>query len=217
MPQSWFSVRTFIGCGAGPMAQPADFGSVFRVASWELQSARMHFRGWPAGWPWMADLGPSFEFMYPDFLWVAADQVFNQIGKARHMFGGDIAVPAGAAHQGRHGNRLWIAAFDGSSGHLPTSPGWRIVAPTTPFDYVGLMNTALACQDPVLVVEHVDLYASSGIYRHFEGGRGLCAEVARLVADGRVIGSVRGGWNSDPGRSGPGAFSATPATARCSA
>jgi 2-oxoisovalerate dehydrogenase E1 component len=31
--------------------------------------------------------------MYPDFLWVAADQVFNQIGKARHMFGGRNPVP----------------------------------------------------------------------------------------------------------------------------
>ena len=36
---------------------------------------------------------PVVEFMYPDFLWVAADQVFNQIGKARHMFGGVNPVP----------------------------------------------------------------------------------------------------------------------------
>ena len=36
---------------------------------------------------------PVVEFMYPDFMWVAADQVFNQIGKARHMFGGDNPVP----------------------------------------------------------------------------------------------------------------------------
>ena len=26
-------------------------------------------------------------------MWVAADQLFNQIGKARHMFGGDSPVP----------------------------------------------------------------------------------------------------------------------------
>src|SRR3546814_17059484 len=36
---------------------------------------------------------PAVEFMYPDFMWVSADQVFNQIGKARHMFGGDNPVP----------------------------------------------------------------------------------------------------------------------------
>jgi 2-oxoisovalerate dehydrogenase E1 component len=48
------------------------------------------------------------------------------------------------------------------AGVFATSPGWRIVAPSTPFDYVGLMNAALACRDPVLVIEHVDLYQSHG-------------------------------------------------------
>ena len=36
---------------------------------------------------------PVIEFMYADFMWVAADQLFNQIGKARHMFGGTGDVP----------------------------------------------------------------------------------------------------------------------------
>src|SRR5688572_30066324 len=44
------------------------------------------------------------------------------------------------------------------AGIFATSPGWRIVAPSTAADYIGLMNTALALQDPVLVIEHVDLY-----------------------------------------------------------
>jgi 2-oxoisovalerate dehydrogenase E1 component len=48
------------------------------------------------------------------------------------------------------------------AGVFATAPGWRIVAPSTPFDYVGLMNTALRCEDPVLVLEHVDLYTSVG-------------------------------------------------------
>jgi len=43
-----------------------------------------------------------------------------------------------------------------------TAAGWRIVAPSTPFDYVGLMNTALRLDDPVVVLEHVDLYTSTG-------------------------------------------------------
>jgi len=48
------------------------------------------------------------------------------------------------------------------AGVFATSVGWRIVAPSTPFDYVGLMNSALRCKDPVLVIEHVDLYNQSG-------------------------------------------------------
>jgi 2-oxoisovalerate dehydrogenase E1 component len=48
------------------------------------------------------------------------------------------------------------------AGIFATAPGWRIVAPTTPFDYVGLMNSALRCKDPVVVLEHVDLYTTTG-------------------------------------------------------
>ena len=105
---------------------------------------------------------PIVEFMYADFMWVAADQLFNQVAKARHMFGGESAVPfvlrsklaAGTGYGSQH-------SMD-PAGILTTAPGLRVVAPSTPFDYVGLMNTALACDDPVVVLEHVDLYTSTG-------------------------------------------------------
>jgi 2-oxoisovalerate dehydrogenase E1 component len=105
---------------------------------------------------------PVVEFMYADFMWVAADQLFNQIAKARHMFGGHSAVPfvlrsklaAGTGYGSQH-------SMD-PAGVLTTAPGLRVVAPSSPFDYVGLMNTALACEDPVVVLEHVDLYAAVG-------------------------------------------------------
>jgi 2-oxoisovalerate dehydrogenase E1 component len=96
-------------------------------------------------------------------MWVAADQLFNQVAKTRHMFGGDIDVPfvlraklaAGTGYGSQH-------SMD-PAGILTTAPGLRVIAPSNPFDYVGLMNTALACEDPVVVLEHVDLYTSTGI------------------------------------------------------
>ncbi|AUA56210.1 Acetoin:2,6-dichlorophenolindophenol oxidoreductase subunit beta [Achromobacter spanius] len=105
---------------------------------------------------------PIVEFMYPDFMWVAADQIFNQIGKARHMFGGDIDVPFVLRTKVAMGTGYGSQHSMDPAGIFATAPGWRIVAPSTPYDYVGLMNTALASKDPVLVIEHVDLYASSG-------------------------------------------------------
>ncbi|OZI82673.1 alpha-ketoacid dehydrogenase subunit alpha/beta [Bordetella genomosp. 2] len=105
---------------------------------------------------------PVVEFMYPDFMWVAADQVFNQIGKARHMFGGDIDVPLVLRTKVAMGTGYGSQHSMDPAGIFATAPGWRIVAPATPYDYVGLMNTALASKDPVLVIEHVDLYGSSG-------------------------------------------------------
>lgn len=101
---------------------------------------------------------PVVEFMYPDFMWVAGDQVFNQIGKARHMFGGDHPVPFVLRTKVAMGTGYGSQHSMDPAGIFATCPGWRIVAPSCPIDYVGLLNAALHCQDPVLVIEHVDLY-----------------------------------------------------------
>jgi 2-oxoisovalerate dehydrogenase E1 component len=105
---------------------------------------------------------PVVEFMYPDFMWVAADQVFNQIGKARHMFGGENPVPLVLRTKVAMGSGYGSQHLMDPAGIFATSPGWRIVAPSSPADYIGLMNTALELQDPVLVIEHVDLYGENG-------------------------------------------------------
>ena len=105
---------------------------------------------------------PVVEFMYPDFLWVAADQVFNQIGKARHMFGGESPVPLVLRTKVAMGTGYGSQHLMDPAGIFATAPGWRIMAPSTPHDYVGMMNAALACEDPVLVIEHVDLYGGKG-------------------------------------------------------
>jgi 2-oxoisovalerate dehydrogenase E1 component len=104
---------------------------------------------------------PVVEFMYPDFMWVAADQVFNQIGKARHMFGGDNTMPLVLRTKVAMGSGYGSQHLMDPAGIFATSPGWRIIAPSNAADYVGLMNAALALEDPVLVIEHVDLYAQA--------------------------------------------------------
>jgi 2-oxoisovalerate dehydrogenase E1 component len=101
---------------------------------------------------------PIVEFMYPDFLWVAADQAFNQVGKMRHMFGGDVAMPLVLRTKVAIGTGYGSQHSMDPAGIFATAPGWRIAAPSTPSDYIGMMNAALACNDPVLVIEHVDLY-----------------------------------------------------------
>ncbi len=105
---------------------------------------------------------PVVELMYADFMWVAADQLFNQVGKARHMYGGTGPVPYVLRSKTATGTGYGSQHSMDPAGMYATAPGWRIVAPSTPYDYVGLMNAALRCEDPVVVLEHVDLYGSSG-------------------------------------------------------
>ncbi|MGW7621657.1 alpha-ketoacid dehydrogenase subunit alpha/beta [Streptomyces antimycoticus] len=106
---------------------------------------------------------PVVELMYADFMWVAADQLFNQVAKARHMFGGGADVPFVLRSKVATGTGYGSQHMMDPVGVLTTAAGLRVVAPTTPFDYVGLLNTALRCKDPVVIVEHVDLYNSSGV------------------------------------------------------
>lgn len=101
----------------------------------------------------MSGLRPIVELMYSDFFLVAADQLFNQAGKIRHLFNGTAQVPMVL--------RCRLPGLEGyGSQHSmdPTSvfalfPGWHILAPSNAFDYVGLMNAAMRCNDPVLIIE----------------------------------------------------------------
>ena len=106
----------------------------------------------------MAGMRPVIEIMFPDFSLVAADQIFNQIGKARFMYGNSTDIPLVL--------RTRIAVGCGYGGQHSMDPvglyalfsGWRIVAPSNAFDYIGLFNTAMQSKDPVVIIEHHFLY-----------------------------------------------------------
>jgi 2-oxoisovalerate dehydrogenase E1 component len=106
----------------------------------------------------MSGMKAIVEIMFPDFTLVAADQVFNQVAKARHMYGNTTDLPLVL--------RTRIAIGCGYGGQHSMDPvglyalfsGWRIVAPANSFDYVGLFNTAMQSNDPVLMMEHNALY-----------------------------------------------------------
>ncbi|MBL8583634.1 MAG: MFS transporter [Rhizobiaceae bacterium] len=110
----------------------------------------------------LAGMRPVVEIMFGDFCLVAADQLFNSVGKIRHMFGDGFPVPLVV--------RVRVSPLSGygsqhssdPSGLFALFPGWRIMSPSTPFDYVGMMNAALKCNDPVVVIEHVQLFQEEG-------------------------------------------------------
>lgn len=116
-----------------------------------------------AGGAAASGMRPIVEVMYPDFALMASDQLFNQIGKLRHMYGGQARFPLivrtrvgiGFGYGGQH-------SMD-PCGYFAQFPGWRVVAPADAFDYIGLFNTALQMEDPVLFVEHGMLYNAPGL------------------------------------------------------
>ncbi|WP_225028718.1 alpha-ketoacid dehydrogenase subunit alpha/beta [Xinfangfangia pollutisoli] len=103
-------------------------------------------------------LRPVVEIMFGDFCFTAADQIAHGAGKVRHMFGSGFPVPLVM--------RVRVSPHTGYGSQHSTDPsalfglfpGWRIVSPTTAHDYIGQMNAALRCDDPVVIIEHTEFY-----------------------------------------------------------
>ena len=108
-------------------------------------------------------LRPVVEIMYPDFCLVAADQLFNQAAKVRHMFGGGHALPLVVRSRVSAGSGYGSQHSMDAGGLFALYPGWRIVAPSTPYDYIGLFNAAMRSNDPVLVIEYGSLFPTTGM------------------------------------------------------
>jgi pyruvate/2-oxoglutarate/acetoin dehydrogenase E1 component len=109
-------------------------------------------------------LRPVADVQYADFALLAMDQIVNQIAKMRYMSGGKVTVPltirapVGVTGRGAQHSQS-IEAF------LLPAPGLKIVCPATAYDAVGLLRSAIRCDDPVVMFEHKLLYGSKGARR----------------------------------------------------
>jgi pyruvate/2-oxoglutarate/acetoin dehydrogenase E1 component len=105
---------------------------------------------------------PVVELRYADFGICAADEIVNQAAKIRYMLGGQVRVPAvirqpiglrdGMAAQHSQSTEAWWI-------HIP---GLVVVAPATPADNHALLKAAIRCDDPVVYMEHKELWTASG-------------------------------------------------------
>ena len=110
----------------------------------------------------IAGLRPIVELMFPDFALEGADQLLNHIPKVRHMYGGDLPVPLVVRTRTAQGRGFGPQHSSDPAALFALFPGWRIVAPSTPAEYVGLFNAAILCNDPVLIIEHHSLWSLEG-------------------------------------------------------
>ena len=110
----------------------------------------------------VAGMRPIMEIMFCDFSLIAADELYNQVASCRYMYNGRVDVPLVVRSRCSTGRGFGAQHSGDTVGLFAMFPGWRIVAPTTPFDYIGLFNAAMQSLDPVFVVEHHELYMAAG-------------------------------------------------------
>ena len=90
---------------------------------------------------------PVVDMHFADFIGVCMDEVFNQMAKARYMFGGQAKIPlvlrapdglaGGGAAQHSQSVESWFI-------HIP---GIKVVAPSNPYDAKMVLKAAIECDD----------------------------------------------------------------------
>jgi pyruvate dehydrogenase E1 component beta subunit len=104
---------------------------------------------------------PIVEVMTVNFSLLALDQIVNTAAALRHMSGGQFSVPLVIRMATGAGRQLAAQHSHSLEGWYAHIPGIKVVAPATVADAYGMLPTALADPDPVIIFEHVQLYNSS--------------------------------------------------------
>ena len=107
-------------------------------------------------------LRPVAELMFIDFMGVCFDQIFNQAGKFRYMFGGKAETPVVIRTMVGAGFRAAAQHSQMLTPIFTHVPGIKVVLPSTPYDAKGLLIQSIRDNDPVIFCEHKNLYAMEG-------------------------------------------------------
>ena len=150
-----------LGCG-GVFGQyrglQAEFGSE-RVIDTPISESNI--MGSAVGMA-LAGVRPVVEMRVIDFALCAIDEIVNQAAKNRFMFGGQGRVPLVA----RMPIGIWSASAAQHSQSLEAwfahIPGLVVATPATPQDNYGLLKSSMASGDPVIYMEHKELWGTQG-------------------------------------------------------
>jgi pyruvate dehydrogenase E1 component beta subunit len=131
---------------------------------------------------------PVAELMFVDFMGVCFDQIFNQAAKFKYMFGGKAETPvviramcgAGFRAAAQHSQML-TPLFT----HIP---GLKVVCPSTPYDTKGLLIQSIRDNDPVIFLEHKNLYGFEGEVP--EASYAIPFGEANVVREGKTVSIV---------------------------
>jgi 2-oxoisovalerate dehydrogenase E1 component len=123
----------------------------------------------------MVGMRPVADMQYGDFVLCGMDQVVNQAAKMHYMSNGQVSVPmvlrlpVGANTRGAQHGQCSDAWF-------MHTPGLKVVCPSNPYDAKGLLLAAIWDNNPVIFLEHKQLYGAKG-RREVGMSTGLIAEV----------------------------------------
>lgn len=151
-------VGAYGGCYAVSKGLMAEFGED-RIRDTPLSESGFTGAGIGAA---AAGMRPIVELMTVNFSMLALDQILNTAATIRHMSGGQFGCPIVIRMATGAGKQLAAQHSHSLEGWYAHIPGLRVLAPATLEDARGMLLTALADPDPVLIFENVMLYNMTG-------------------------------------------------------
>jgi pyruvate dehydrogenase E1 component beta subunit len=110
----------------------------------------------------MMGMRPILEIMFADFMTIAMDGIVNSAAKVRYLSGGEITAPLVVRMTYGVASRWGAQHSQSVESWLTNVPGLTIVMPSTPYDMVGLLKSAIRSPDPVVFLEHKQMYGKKG-------------------------------------------------------
>lgn len=130
-------------------------------------------------------LRPVPEIMWSDFSLVAFDQIANQAANMRYVSRGEITAPITIRTQQGATPGSCAQHSQNLEAFFAHVPGIRVCMPSNPQDAYDLLRSAIACDDPVVVIENRRLYPTTGEVDFERDVQPIGG--ARLVRPGRDI------------------------------
>ncbi|MDE2819164.1 MAG: alpha-ketoacid dehydrogenase subunit beta [Chloroflexota bacterium] len=107
-------------------------------------------------------LRPIVDLMFGTFLYLAFDQIANQAGAMRYMYGGQTKAPlvfmvqSGAGSSAGHHHSQAVHQF------FMNMPQIKVILPSTPYDGKGLLKSAIRDDNPVIFLHSLSLGGKRG-------------------------------------------------------
>ena len=110
----------------------------------------------------LGGMRPIVEVMTVNFSLLALDQIVNNAATLLHMSGGQFAVPLVIRMATGAGRQVAAQHSHSLEGWYAQLPVINVLTPATVEDARGMLATALADPDPVIIFEHAALYNTEG-------------------------------------------------------
>jgi len=103
-------------------------------------------------------LRPIAEIQFADYIFPGMDQLVSQAATLRYRTAGAFTAPLVIRMPSGGGVRGGLWHSQSPEAHFVQTPGLTVVIPSTPTDAAGLLQSAIALDDPVVMLEPKRLY-----------------------------------------------------------